>query len=69
MSDESSNGKPVSNDASALMERRLKRERNAREQAESLLREKTQSLYATLQESQRAQKDLELALWASQESF
>ncbi|AXT38196.1 bifunctional diguanylate cyclase/phosphodiesterase [Alteromonas sp. BL110] len=69
MSDETSNGKPGDNDASALIGRRLKRERNAREQAETLLREKTQSLYATLQKSQRAQKDLELALWASQESF
>lgn len=52
-----------------VMERRLKRERRAREQAEQLLREKTQSLYEALKESQGAQKDLELALWASQESF
>ena len=69
MSNNTSIGKSVNNDALALIERRLKRERNARDQAESLLREKTQSLYATLQKSQRAQKDLELALWASQESF
>ena len=69
MSDETSHGEPRENDRSALLERRLKRERNAREQAEALLREKTQSLYATLQKSQSAQKDLELALWASQESF
>jgi len=63
MSDETSHGEPRENDRSALLERRLKRERNAREQAEALLREKTQSLYATLQKSQSAQKDLELALW------
>ena len=69
MSDETSIGKPTNNDAVALIERRLKRERNAREQAERLLTEKTQNLYASLRESQRAQKDLELALWASQESF
>ncbi|MDY6975976.1 MAG: EAL domain-containing protein [Pseudomonadota bacterium] len=69
MSDETSIGKPTNNDALALIERRLKRERNAREQAERLLTEKTQNLYASLRESQRAQKDLELALWASQESF
>ena len=56
-------------DRTAILERRLKRERNSREQAEQLLREKTQSLYETLKESQAVQKDLELALWASQESF
>ena len=69
MSGETSNDKLLTNDPLASFERRLKRERNAREQAETLLREKTQSLYASLKESQRAQKDLELALWASQESF
>ncbi|MFZ8201368.1 putative bifunctional diguanylate cyclase/phosphodiesterase [Alteromonas portus] len=69
MSGETSNDKLLTNDHLASFERRLKRERNAREQAETLLREKTQSLYASLKESQRAQKDLELALWASQESF
>ncbi|KXJ58595.1 MAG: histidine kinase [Alteromonas sp. Nap_26] len=53
----------------ALLERRLKRERNAREQAEFLLTHKSASLYQALQESQQAQKNLELALWASQESF
>ena len=53
----------------ALLERRLKRERNAREQAEALLTHKSASLYKALQESKQAQKNLELALWASQESF
>lgn len=56
-------------DRTEILERRLKRERHSREQAEQLLREKTQSLYETLKESQAVQKDLELALWASQESF
>lgn len=53
----------------ALLERRLKRERLAREQAESLLTEKSASLFQSLRQSQTAQKNLELALWASQESF
>ncbi len=48
MSDETSHGEPRENDRSALLERRLKRERNAREQAEKLLSEKTQSLYEAL---------------------
>ena len=69
MSDGTTHSTPSGSDRATLLERRLKRERNAREQAEALLREKTQSLYATLQKSQSAQKDLELALWASQESF
>jgi len=69
MSDGTMHSTPSDSDRAALLERRLKRERNAREQAEALLREKTQSLYAALQKSQSAQKDLELALWASQESF
>ena len=53
----------------ALLERRLKRERAAREHAESLLSEKSASLYQALQHSKQSQKNLELALWASQESF
>lgn len=53
----------------AILERRLKRERNARESAEKLLTEKSASLYTQLKTTQSAQKDLELALWASQESF
>jgi PAS domain-containing protein len=52
-----------------LLERRFKREKNAREQAEALLREKSQRLYDALKTSQQSQADLELALWASQESF
>ena len=68
MADDTSSSTP-SNDHAALLERRLKRERAAREQAEALLVEKMESLYETLKQSQNAQKDLELALWASQESF
>ena len=52
-----------------VYERRLKRERVAREQAEKLLTEKSLDLYNALQESQNSQKKLELALWASQESY
>ncbi len=48
MSDGTTHSTPSGSDRAALLERRLKRERNAREQAEALLREKTQSLYATL---------------------
>jgi len=69
MSNETSRGESHGKDPLALLERRLKRERNAREQAETLLQEKTQNLFVTLQKSQVAQKELELALWASQESF
>ena len=69
MSDETSRGTSFTLDQIALLERRFKRERNARKQAERLITEKTQRLYDSLQKSQRAQKDLELALWASQESF
>ena len=52
-----------------ILERRLKRERNAREEAEGLLTKKSQQLYDALRDSQQSQADLELALWASQESF
>lgn len=69
MVDDSSIAESSDSNRIQLLERRLKRERVAREQAEVLLREKTQDLYETLQKSQSAQKDLELALWASQESF
>ena len=69
MVDDSSIAESSDSKRTQLLERRLKRERVAREQAEVLLREKTQDLYETLQKSQSAQKDLELALWASQESF
>ena len=69
MVDDSSIAESSDSKRTQLLERRLKRERVAREQAEVLLREKTQDLYVTLQKSQSAQKDLELALWASQESF
>ena len=69
MSDETTHSTPYGGDRVAILERRLRRERHAREQAEKLLSEKTQSLYVALQHSKTIQKDLELALWASQESF
>ena len=53
----------------AVMERRLKRQRAARESAEAILTQKSLYMYSTLKESRVAQKNLELALWASQESF
>lgn len=52
-----------------ILERRLKREKQARQQAEKLLTEKSVALFDALQSSQSAQKKLELALWASQESY
>ena len=69
MSDGTPHSTPSGSEHSGLLERRLRRERNAREQAEKLLSEKTQSLYEALQQSKTIQKNLELALWASQESF
>ncbi|MFS1701567.1 putative bifunctional diguanylate cyclase/phosphodiesterase [Alteromonas sp. AMM-1] len=53
----------------ALLNRRLKREKAARQQAEKLLTEKSRALYLALQQSQANQEKLELALWASQESY
>lgn len=53
----------------ALLERRLKREKAGRINAEQLLSEKSSGLYRALEQSQQEQKNLELALWASQESF
>ena len=53
----------------ALLERRLKREKAGRINAEQLLSEKSSGLYRALKQSQQEQKNLELALWASQESF
>ena len=51
------------------LERRLQREKVAREDAESLLLLKSDELYTSLLHSQQSQKELELALWASQASF
>lgn len=51
------------------LNRRLKREKAARKQAETLLTEKSRELYLALQKSQESQEKLELALWASQESY
>ncbi len=51
------------------LNRRLKREKAARKQAETLLTEKSRELYLALQKSRENQEKLELALWASQESY
>ena len=51
------------------LERRVQREKSARQDAEKLLTEKSEALYLKLLETQQLQKNLELALWASQESF
>ena len=51
------------------LERRVQREKSARQDAEKLLTEKSEALYLKLREAQQLQKNLELALWASQESF
>ncbi|MCW8109759.1 EAL domain-containing protein [Alteromonas ponticola] len=51
------------------LEKRASRERHARHEAERLLTDKSLELYNALQTSQQLQKKLELALWASQESF
>lgn len=56
-------------DGKFLIERRLQRERDARKQAERLLSEKSIELYEALKKSKEIQKSLELALWASQESY
>jgi diguanylate cyclase (GGDEF)-like protein/PAS domain S-box-containing protein len=49
----------------AVLERRVARERAARQQAEALLVEKSRDLYQALQASQRLQQTLRLAMWAS----
>lgn len=51
------------------LERRLQREKAARKQAEMLLTEKSRELFEALVKSQSSQEKLELALWASQESY
>jgi diguanylate cyclase (GGDEF)-like protein/PAS domain S-box-containing protein len=53
----------------ALLERRLLREKNARQAAEQLLNDKSLELFTALQHSSQAQRTLELALWASGESI
>nr|WP_246261263.1 GGDEF and EAL domain-containing protein [Alteromonas ponticola] len=53
----------------ARLEKRASRERQARSEAETLLTDKSLELYNALQSSRQLQKKLELALWASQESF
>ncbi len=53
----------------ARLEKRITRERRARGEAETLLTDKSLELYNALQTSKELQKKLELALWASQESF
>ncbi|MGH8809232.1 MAG: hypothetical protein ACREX0_15270, partial [Noviherbaspirillum sp.] len=54
---------------SALLERRIARERTARKSAETLLNSKSLELYDALQQASEAQRQLELALWASGESI
>jgi diguanylate cyclase (GGDEF)-like protein/PAS domain S-box-containing protein len=49
----------------ARLERRLKREKAARKEAELLLTQKSGELYKTLRESQRLQHGLQVALWGS----
>lgn len=53
----------------ALLDRRLKREREARKAAEVLLNSKSLELYEAMQRASEAQRRLELALWASGESI
>lgn len=53
----------------ATLQRRLKREKQARLQAETLLTEKSEALYGALQKSQSTEKRLKLALWAAQETL
>ena len=63
---------PVPEDSSkadAVHERRLARERAARKEAERLLEGKSLELFEALQASERSQRRLELALWASGESI
>ena len=63
---------PVPEDTSkadVLHERRLARERAARKEAERLLEGKSLALFEALQASERSQRRLELALWASGESI
>jgi diguanylate cyclase (GGDEF)-like protein len=63
---------PVPEEASKadeLHERRLARERAARKEAERLLEGKSLELFEALQASERSQRRLELALWASGESI
>ena len=55
--------------AVASLNRRLEREKAARKQAETLLTEKSRALYDALTKSRSDQDKLELALWASQESY
>ncbi len=55
--------------ADDLHERRLARERAARKEAERLLERKSLALFEALQASERSQRRLELALWASGESI
>ncbi|MFC3108389.1 putative bifunctional diguanylate cyclase/phosphodiesterase [Undibacterium arcticum] len=59
---------PAGADA-ALLERRIARERAARKSAEALLNSKSLELYDALQQTSEAQRQLELALWASGESI
>lgn len=63
------NGISLSAPSVSSLERRLQREKAARKQAETLLTEKSRELFEALTKSQGSQEKLELALWASQESY
>lgn len=54
--------------AFASIERRIKRERAARKEAERLLSQKSLELYTAKEKSDQAQQQLALALWAGRES-
>lgn len=49
----------------ARLERRLKREKAARQEAEHILTQKSRELYDNLRETQRLQHGLQVALWGS----
>lgn len=65
MCDSTLKAQPDSVATIAALERRVARERAARQQAEALLIEKSGDLYRALQESRRLQQTLRLAMWAS----
>ena len=51
------------------IQRRLEREKRARQQAEKLLTEKSVALFDALQQSKQSENRLKLALWSAQEAF
>ncbi|MFD2452539.1 diguanylate cyclase domain-containing protein [Ideonella paludis] len=59
----------TSADPVEVMKRRLDRERAARKQAENLLMEKSQELFAALQRARQTEHRLQMALWGSGEGI